>query len=298
MSRAESVPPLHWPLLLLPDLARPPLEHLQPDQEDQERHTFPHQTGPEHTEIAARLPEVGAYLGAQWASETLYKVDGGQAERSLLWRGDVRDEGGNPHAEGDVAAGQSHREVDREEEILLGPRHEGGVEHEAAGVDHAEEEVGVEKPLATKGVAPAAQEEGADDREDVINNTLIHLELSYFVLDVSVGHRVSILQQVVADVIPEGEVVDTSFINDQLVLTDSVNGSDDAVEQHDRFKCDVGEEVLDLPLRHGETSLLLENDFRYLRFFFLTSRDVILHFIWLLMISMIADCVIGQLDLK
>ena len=85
---------------------------------------------------------------------------------------------------------------------------------------------------------------------------------------------------------------------DQLTLSYFIYGSDDAIEQHDRLECDVGEEVLDLPLRHGETSLLLENDFRYLRFFFLTSRDVIVHFIWLLMISMIADCLIGQLDLK
>ena len=80
-------------------------------------------------------------------------------------------------------------------------------------MEHAEEEVGVEQPFPTEGVAPAPQEEGADDGKDVVDNALVHLELSYFVLNISVGRRVGVLQQVIADLLSEGEVVVTSFVD-------------------------------------------------------------------------------------
>ena len=48
--------------------------------------------------------------------------------------------------------------------------------------DILDEEVEVEKPFATKVVTPRTEEEGADDGEQVIHNTLINFELSYFVL--------------------------------------------------------------------------------------------------------------------
>ena len=57
-------------------------------------------------------------------------------------------------------------------------------------MEHAEEEISVQQPFPTKGVAPAAQEEGADDGKDVVDNALVHLELSNFVLNIGVGGRV------------------------------------------------------------------------------------------------------------
>ena len=80
-------------------------------------------------------------------------------------------------------------------------------------MDHAEEEVGVQQPFPTEGVTPAPQEEGADDGKDVVDNALVHLELSNFVLNISVGGSVRILQQVVADLVSEGEVVGASFVD-------------------------------------------------------------------------------------
>ena len=112
MAWAQSISPLGWPLLLLTHHPRLPLEHFQSDEKNKKSETFPHQTGPKDTQIAARLPEVGAYLGAQWSPQALYKVDGGKPECPLLWGGNVGDEGGDAHAEGDVAPGQGHGEID------------------------------------------------------------------------------------------------------------------------------------------------------------------------------------------
>ena len=47
-----------------------------------------------------------------------------------------------------------------------------------------------------------------------------------------------------------------------MTLSDSVYGSDDAVEQHDRLESDVGEEEARLPLGQRDTILPRENDFR------------------------------------
>ena len=61
----------------------------------------------------------------------VHEVYGGHPECPLLWGGDVGDEGVDAHVEGDVAPGQSHGQVDGEQEELLGPGHEVGVKHHA-----------------------------------------------------------------------------------------------------------------------------------------------------------------------
>ena len=57
-------------------------------------------------------------------------------------------------------------------------------------MEHAEEEVSVQQPFPTEGVAPTTQEEGADHWKDVVDNALVHFELSNFVLNIGVGGRV------------------------------------------------------------------------------------------------------------
>ena len=74
-----------------------------------------------------------------------------------------------------------------------------------------------------------------------------------------------------------GHKIDHQLTYDKLTLSYSVYGSDDAIEQHDRLECDVGEEVFSLPFNLRGRSLFLENDFRYILFLFLIDGFIILH---------------------
>jgi hypothetical protein len=47
-----------------------------------------------------------------------------------------------------------------------------------------EDKVDVEEDFSPKGITPAAQEKGANDREQMINNALVHL--SHSILEINV----------------------------------------------------------------------------------------------------------------
>ena len=76
---------------------------LVPDDKDDQGDELARQADPEHHQVAALVPEIGPNLGAHRTAKTLDKVDRRQAECSLLGAGDLGDEGGYAHAEGDVA---------------------------------------------------------------------------------------------------------------------------------------------------------------------------------------------------
>ena len=150
VSRAEHVPLLGSDLALLLDPSWSPLEHLkpckkfaglpnyfsnviiEPDDKNDQSEELSGQADPKHHQVSALVPEVRPYLGAQGAAETLDKMDGCKSEGSLLGAGDLGDEGGDAHAEGDVAARHGHGEINREQQILLGPGHKVRVQEHAA----------------------------------------------------------------------------------------------------------------------------------------------------------------------
>ena len=77
-------------------------------------------------------------------------------------------------------------------------------------MNHAEDKVDIKEQFSPEAITPAAQEERADDGEDMINDALVHSELRHRVLNIGIVEVM--VDQIITQLLSKIIIIQTCFI--------------------------------------------------------------------------------------